>query len=85
MHRNAGTPNWKYICIHFQCGVPASQWIYSSPKRRVDDQTERHKITKGPRTTRRTDGQMDGHIIRDLRLHALRAIMGHVNEQLFPI
>ena len=56
IHRDAGPPKWKYICVHFQCGGPASRCIHSSPKKPADDQTNRHKITRGPWTTVQTDG-----------------------------
>ena len=59
MYRMDVSPNWKCICINFQCGVPASRCIYLSLKSPADDWTDRHKITKGPRTTKRTDARMD--------------------------
>ena len=46
MNLDAGSPNWKRICINFQCGGPASRFIYSGPKWPADDQTYRHKIKK---------------------------------------
>ena len=63
MHRDAGPPNRKFICINFQCECPAPRCIYLRPKRLTDDHTERQKITKGPRTT----GWTDGHIILSLK------------------
>ena len=54
MHSDAGPPTCKFICINFQCGGPASQCIYSIPKRSADLQIDRHEITKGLRTTGRT-------------------------------
>ena len=56
MHRDAESPNWERICIDFQCGGPAMQCIYSSPKRSEHNQTDRQKIIKGPQTTGQTDG-----------------------------
>ena len=55
MHRDADPPNWKFICVNCQCGVPALRCFYLIPKRPADDLTDRHKTTKGPRTTRRMD------------------------------
>ena len=55
MHPDTGPPKFG-ICINFQCRGPASPCIYSRPKRPTDDQTDRHKITKGPRRTGRTNG-----------------------------
>ena len=46
MHRDAGLPNWKYICIRFQCWSQVSWCIYLIPKRPAEDQIERYKITK---------------------------------------
>ena len=59
MHYDAGPQKWKCICIHLQCGGPALRCIYLSPKIPADDQTDRNKITKGPRTTGRSDGHTD--------------------------
>ena len=64
MHRDAGTSNWKCICINFQCGVQHCDAFI--------------RAQKGPRTTRQTDiksqnarrgpnGRKDGHIILSLR------------------
>ena len=44
IHRKAGPPKWKCICINFHCRGPALRCIYLSKKRSVDDQTYRHKI-----------------------------------------
>ena len=57
MHCDAGTPNWKYIFLDFHFAGPASQCIYSGPKRPADDWIDRHKIKKGPQTTLWMDGQ----------------------------
>ena len=72
MHRDAGPPNWKFICINFHCGGLPLRCIYKIPKRSMDDQTDRHKITKYLRTTGRTDGQMDIFFYHsgDLNLYA---------------
>ena len=42
--------------IDFQCGVHFMMHLFES-KMLAYDQTDRHKITKGPRTTRQTDGR----------------------------
>ena len=55
MNCNSVPPNWKGVCINFQCGGPVSRCIYSSPNRPADDHTDRHKITKGTWTTGQTD------------------------------
>ena len=54
MHRNTVPPNRKFIFITIQCGGLAFQCIYLIPKGPADDQTNRHKITKGLWTTVRT-------------------------------
>ena len=40
MHHDAGPPNWKCICINFQCGGPAPQFIYFSTKRPADNKID---------------------------------------------
>ena len=64
MHRDAGPPNWKFICINFQCGGIALQCIYLSPKSPTYDQTDKHKTTKGL--------WMDGRTFR----HIILLLMG---------
>ena len=51
MYRDAGPPNWKIICINFQCRASASLCIYPGPKNSTDDHT---------------DGRKDVHIILPL-------------------
>ena len=57
MHRDAEPQKYKCNCIHFQFGAPVSRFIYLIRKWPTDDQTDRHKITKGLRTAQHEDEQ----------------------------
>ena len=81
MHCDAGSPNWIYICINFQCEGPASRCIYSSPKIPTDYQTDKHKNIKSPRMTGRMDGQTDRQTggWTDIRTYILYCHSGYLN------
>ena len=80
MHRNAGTPNWKCVCIHFHCGVQhrnAFIWVQKVPRttRQIDMKSRKTRGRPDVRTDGRiygrtdggTYGWMDRHIILPLR------------------
>ena len=84
------TPNWKCICINFQCGGPAPRCIYSSPKIPADDHIDRYKIKKCPHTTVHMDKETYYTATQviwtcGLWLHALRTFTGRANEVLLLI